>query len=1056
MRPERKGVVATPEPLGSRPPRCVAAVTRRACAAIRGAAVAPKIAETLGWIPHDRSSGSDDSAPMRTGTGMLALICATVTTTALIAPQPPAAAVAKKKPNLVISRLTAASSAPPGAPLRVALATRNSATAGSGRSVTRLLLSADTVASGDDAVLASIAVAKLGAGAARRASVTITTPATAGSFHLLACADATKRVKESQELDNCRATVLAVVAPVPPVPPVPSPTPSPSPSPSPSPGTSYDLQVSAVSAAPVALSEHGGPGGAPGGTAEISLTVTNAGPETASGIVVKAVAGNGEGGGTVPSTTIPSLAAGHSVTLSLSSTFSESDAHQSWTAQGWLDLPAADLDPSNDAGSAPLELSYAPDDPSTLPDLAVTDVRTTRIWTEGGAESTGTATVSATISNLGGAAVCPGAATAIAAPGPAPTLADPGCWTPGFGDSLAPGDSVTIERALTWTGPIPPTQQDVWVCATAGNWKTGPGTASADADHANDCGSSAVTFVDLTQPPPAVPGAGGEFPHTPAPLSVTPAPTGAPATYGYDPAGGTQTWSAIPVATGITASIEFPAGAFGETHDLSATPLTLPDAPLTVLGAVDIDPADPSEGDLQSQGLLRIRFSASSPLAGTPVLFSAAADGSQLHLVPLTVAADGTWSTSALATSLDHLGILGIGTVTSAQLSALEAGWPSYDDFQLEAAQVPASLAEWATKTAAARSVAAASRRAAAVDPSDTTWADQQIARLDAYYNDVVIPSFASAYGGDLAEITAAAQVGLSFGRQVTLLGLDDTELGARSRDLWERIGNLIDKAADLVMADCRTHRDIAANREMYQVGRQLALMGHEDKAAQLDAVIDQCDQHQLQVDVHVTRTYDLTSTGTVSGPYTDNDTWRDHEVLSLHFDLSGDVYAGSGGLARWLDVGVSAQSHRPDYGWVGGSSCSYLACYTDITASTANVDPHGSTTPVQCRIEIDQWKLDVRGHQADPRTKLTCSGLQTFYADYRSVVHAHNGDVWADTTTSEPLLSGPLSDPGDFSSWGALTGTMGANVSQRVGRSGTTPVPTKIVWSVTEVSPGG
>ncbi|MBI3804638.1 MAG: hypothetical protein HY282_12845 [Nitrospirae bacterium] len=94
----------------------------------------------------------------------------------------------------------------------------NQGASGSGISTTRYYLSSDTVKSTNDRLLAgSRAVPALASGGSSSGTVTVTAPAgtPAGPYFLLACADDTKGIAESNEGNNCRSskTIVNVAAP---------------------------------------------------------------------------------------------------------------------------------------------------------------------------------------------------------------------------------------------------------------------------------------------------------------------------------------------------------------------------------------------------------------------------------------------------------------------------------------------------------------------------------------------------------------------------------------------------------------------------------------------------------------------------------------------------------------------------------------------------------------------------------------------------------------------------------------------------------------------------
>ena len=124
---------------------------------------------------------------------------------------------AKPGPDLRVSAL----SAPPGpiaagATFAVRPTTRNAGSRQAKRSSTRLYLSRDGRRSRDDVRVGAAKVPVLRARTSRRARAAATVPAGAGAarYRLLACADDTRKVRERNERNNCRAArrALTVVA----------------------------------------------------------------------------------------------------------------------------------------------------------------------------------------------------------------------------------------------------------------------------------------------------------------------------------------------------------------------------------------------------------------------------------------------------------------------------------------------------------------------------------------------------------------------------------------------------------------------------------------------------------------------------------------------------------------------------------------------------------------------------------------------------------------------------------------------------------------------------
>jgi hypothetical protein len=136
----------------------------------------------------------------------------------------PVAAAAKKKPDL---KVTAPSGAPasvaPGAALTATVTVTS--TAPVKRTTTTLTLSTDETVGPGDVILAQAATKLKKAGKSKRAkakpkatltlSGTVPAGTAPGSYRLIACADATGKVKEKSEKNNCASTGVTVATPGP-------------------------------------------------------------------------------------------------------------------------------------------------------------------------------------------------------------------------------------------------------------------------------------------------------------------------------------------------------------------------------------------------------------------------------------------------------------------------------------------------------------------------------------------------------------------------------------------------------------------------------------------------------------------------------------------------------------------------------------------------------------------------------------------------------------------------------------------------------------------------
>jgi hypothetical protein len=129
------------------------------------------------------------------------------------AASPPSAPPPVPLADLTISGLTAPGSAGGGAPLSVGVTTRNGGSGPAAASTTRLYLSTDAAVSADDVVLGDAPVPALAPGEAATRTIAATIPAgaPAGSYRLLARADAAGAVGETSETNNTTALALSIL-----------------------------------------------------------------------------------------------------------------------------------------------------------------------------------------------------------------------------------------------------------------------------------------------------------------------------------------------------------------------------------------------------------------------------------------------------------------------------------------------------------------------------------------------------------------------------------------------------------------------------------------------------------------------------------------------------------------------------------------------------------------------------------------------------------------------------------------------------------------------------
>lgn len=337
------------------------------------------------------------------------------------------------------------------------------------------------------------------------------------------------------------------------------------------------------------------------------------------------------------------------------------------------------------------------------------------------------------------------------------------------------------------------------------------------------------------------------FPHEPAAISAT-VEVGSRQRFGTIPWAPRDTGHilALTHSNGTQMQLALPAGVFRDEVFLTLTEIAgIGSAVTEVLAALRVEPAD-----LLAEKPITAGFTIPEALlAGVDatqlVGFLADADGSNLHLVPIVAGPQGAAFTRP-ALSLPKLGIAGIALATPAQQAALAAAWPVDAADQLSAALAAPLMAQW---RAAVQPAAAAGRmRALNVRPHAVGDDDPLAASLRGYYNNVVVPAFADAHA-DPAQIPAAIDKGHVFLRHAALTGLDQPgePFHTTAADLDARIHALLDLYADHAAAQCRNPGGPAQFQTMLGAMRWLMLMGHDDKAAGLEAELLQCSRLKVQ-----------------------------------------------------------------------------------------------------------------------------------------------------------------------------------------------------------------
>ena len=123
------------------------------------------------------------------------------------------AAAAKKAPDLTVSAIKATGSPAAGQALSVQVKVKNSGRKKAKGSQTSFVLSRDAKAGKGDRKLKTRKVKAIAVKKTAKATLKLTVPAgtNPGAYRVIACADAKKKVKESNERNNCRASKAVTV-----------------------------------------------------------------------------------------------------------------------------------------------------------------------------------------------------------------------------------------------------------------------------------------------------------------------------------------------------------------------------------------------------------------------------------------------------------------------------------------------------------------------------------------------------------------------------------------------------------------------------------------------------------------------------------------------------------------------------------------------------------------------------------------------------------------------------------------------------------------------------
>ncbi|WP_210648968.1 CARDB domain-containing protein [Nocardioides sp. SYSU D00065] len=137
-----------------------------------------------------------------------AVLAAACLTASLV---PPASAAPSPRPDLAVKSVTVTAAAKPGEAISVSAKVKNASKRKA--PATRITFALSTDKSGGDIALpvkSKVKTLKPGKSASVKASVVLPASTPDGSYFVIACADAGKKVRESKEKNNCRASAAPV------------------------------------------------------------------------------------------------------------------------------------------------------------------------------------------------------------------------------------------------------------------------------------------------------------------------------------------------------------------------------------------------------------------------------------------------------------------------------------------------------------------------------------------------------------------------------------------------------------------------------------------------------------------------------------------------------------------------------------------------------------------------------------------------------------------------------------------------------------------------------
>ena len=548
-----------------------------------------------------------------------------------------------------------------------------------------------------------------------------------------------------------------------------------------------------------------------------------------------------------------------------------------------------------------------------------------------------------------------------------------------------------------------------------------------------------------------VPGATGLFPKIANPLDVTPtlgANVGVTFRGWRKIQGGgvvrdDQSWQ-VELAPGVTATVTMPWATFFEDVELRLSPVsTIAGLPFTELtGALSVVNADAQElGEALAEDPYTVTFTltdaaAAAAMAASQSLFLADADGGNLHLVPVVTS---NASLTSISVKLDQLGIVGLVNTSDGERQAALAHWPEEVADQFAAAQAePARLARLAALApAAAASAKAPGRLLKTQIVRAQAAADFSQAMLDtvlSYYNDRVAPAVSAAYADHLLIADAIEEL-THWSRMVQLAGLTEEPSVAPQHDrVMITIANLTELAAEDLRNACRdSGGGFERVRQMLTMMRRLALLGMDDKLAELQAELNSCFRFRIEFrhDADDELRYDDDYGGGYFNRYDRVLTVRQNGSGILQGDAWAFLSTVTGGnpegpIGLSLGYNFSEQAEQYNATFVGDPVYGVVPVRDKLQKICADQQPEVLGAKIKNfglvrypggRRAVRVWFMDwgaARVHCDELRTRDITVGASTLHSES---AHATDVDYIAVANTMLPF-PGIQGVPGEFQTW--------------------------------------